>query len=101
MSYNTVVYTEQGGAVLTVASGGSIDIESGGSITDDGTQASAISDLTITYTAGTPSHTLTGTLTIAQGGTPTVDELLEFCEELKTQTNGILAAMRGVGILAT
>lgn len=32
MSYNTVVYVEQGGARLVVASGGELDVESGGAL---------------------------------------------------------------------
>lgn len=32
MSYNTLVYTEQGGARQVVASGGALDVESGGEI---------------------------------------------------------------------
>jgi len=98
---NVQIYKDQGGAKLTVGASGQLDVVAGGTITDDGTQASAISTLAITYTGNDPSITANGALTIADGSTPTVAELLEFCEELKAQTNALAAALRGVGIIAT
>jgi len=86
---------------LTIGAAGELDVVAGGSITDDGTQASAISTLAITYTGNDPSITPDGAVTVADGSTPTVSELLELCEELTAQTNAILAALRGVGIVAS
>ncbi|MCB0072533.1 MAG: hypothetical protein KDE20_13785 [Caldilineaceae bacterium] len=98
---NTKVYKPQGGDELVVASGGEINVESGGKITDDGTQASAIGTLAITYSSNDPTITANGAVTVADGSAASVAELLEFCEELKAQTNAILAALRGVGIIAS
>lgn len=81
--------------------GDELRVDSGGSITNAGTQASAISDLTITYSANDPSITADGAVTVADGSVPTVAELLELTEELMSQTNNILAALRGVGIIAS
>jgi len=73
---NVEVYMDQGGAKLTVGASGSIDVVSGGSITDDGTQASAISDISVTGTYATDDS------------------------NIETAVNAILAALRGVGIIA-
>ena len=64
MSYQPKVYRKQGGDELVVASGGKI--------TDDGTQASHITDI---------DNDATGT-------------------EIATAVNAILAALEGVGIVA-
>ncbi len=106
-SYQGANYGEQGGDTLVVGgtlkveAAGEIHVAAGGTITDDGTQAAAISDFTITYTSNDPAITPDGALTIADGSTPTVDELLHAVEELQSQVNSILAALRGVGIIAT
>lgn len=73
-TYTPLVYTEQGGATLTVASGGNIDIEAGGKITDDGTQAANVAAITTTGTFSTG-----------------------ICAKIEA----IRAALIGVGILAT
>lgn len=65
---------QSGGDTLTVESGGKIDIVSGGQITDDGTQADAIADVA---TAGSATAAANA-----------------------TAINSILAALRGVGIIA-
>ena len=98
---NVKVHKPQGGDVLTVESGGEIRVNSGGTITDDGTQASAISDLAITYSSNDPTITANGAVTVSDGSAASVAELLELCEELMAQTNAILAALRGVGIIAS
>lgn len=70
--------------------------------------ADADNDITITYTTGDPSITTNGAITIADGSTPTVGELLEFCEELNdavaaldTKINAIIAALEGAGVAAS
>ncbi|MCB0190637.1 MAG: Head fiber protein [Anaerolineae bacterium] len=97
MSYNAGNYMEQGGDKLVI--GGELQIASGGMITNAGTQASAIDDIALTYTSNDPSITPNGAVTIADGGTPTVDELLEYCEELQANQNAILAVLRGAGLI--
>lgn len=80
MSYNGEVYRQQGGAVLVVDEAGEIRVNAGGKITDDGVQASAITD----------AAAITG------GESPTEAEH----NALVTKLNSILAALRGVGIIA-
>lgn len=60
---------------------------------------SAIADMAIVYTTGDPSITPDGSITIANGAAPTVDELLEFCEELTAKQIAIITALEGSGIL--
>lgn len=74
---NVQVYKDQGGAKLTIGASGELDVVSGGAITDDGTQASAIADISVTGTYATDD-------------TP-----------IETAVNSILAALRGVGIIAS
>jgi hypothetical protein len=74
-TYQPKFYRKEGGDTAVVASGGSIDVESGGTITNDGTQASHIADVSVTTVAWTTGD--------------------------KAKVNSILAAMEGVGILAT
>lgn len=73
MSYNTTVYLKQGGDEIVVGSGGKI--------TNAGTQASHIANATAA----------TG------GDAPTEAEY----NALVTKLNSVLAALRGVGILAS
>ena len=49
----TLVYMEQGGSNLVVKSGGAVKVETGGAIVpNSGTQASHITDPTMTFAAG-------------------------------------------------
>jgi hypothetical protein len=77
MSYNVKVYRRQGGEALVVGNGGKLVVQTGGQIVPNSeTQAAHIANVTggvTTSAAGTGQATL----------------------------NGILAALRGVGILAT
>lgn len=78
MSYNTKVYMKQGGDEMVVASGGKI--------TAAGTQASTIADAKVDYTTGD------------------LDAEAEVIAALNTtngKINAILAALEGVGILAS
>jgi hypothetical protein len=50
MSYQPLVYREQGAAKLVVASGGEIDVKTGGKILADGTQAAFVADVATTGT---------------------------------------------------
>jgi hypothetical protein len=76
-TYTPKTYEKAGGDTIVIASGGSVDVESGGKITADGTQAAALTDITVT-------------------GTYASDDTA-----IQTAVNGILAALRGVGIIAS
>jgi hypothetical protein len=80
-SYQSKVGKTQGGEKMYVKSGGTLDIENGGKITDDGVQAAHIANLTA----------------ITGGDAPTEAEH----NAVRTAVNSILAALRGVGVLAT
>lgn len=61
-----------------------------------------------TFTANDPEITANGAVTIADGDTPTVVELLEFCVELNAQlakvkvdNAGMLAALKAHGLVAS
>lgn len=75
-TYSPLVYRAQGGSQFVVASGGSIKVETGGSILpNSGTQASAIADVSVATIAWTTGD--------------------------KAKVNSIIAALEGVGVLAT
>ena len=75
-TYSPLVYMQQGGDVMVVKSGGNIKVETGGLITpNSGTQASTIADVSVATIAWTTGD--------------------------KAKVNSILAALEGVGILAT
>lgn len=78
--YNAKVHKD-GADKQVVESGGTIQIESGGKITNAGTQASAITDVTA----------------ITGGEAPTEAEH----NAIITKLNSVLAALRGVGIVAS
>lgn len=101
-TYENGVYRAQGADQLVVANGGSIKVETGGEIQpNSGTQASNVAEITITYTSNDPGITPDGAVTVADGSTPTVAELLELCEEIKANQDSIIAALEGVGVLAS
>lgn len=74
---NVQVYKEQGGATMVVGATGEIEVVAGGKITDDGTQAAHIAD-------------------VATTGTYADDD-----DAIVAAINSIIAALEGVGILAT
>jgi len=75
--YNTQIYREQGGAKQVVDASGELSITSGGKITAAGTQASHIADVATTGTWATDDDAIIAAI------------------------NAILAALEGVGILAS
>ena len=94
MSYNAKVYMEQNGDKQVIDDGGEIEIKEGGKITSEGTQASTIADLTITTDlTGVDSGT---DMTAAQAAQIETD-----LAEIATKLNATLAALEGVGILAS
>lgn len=94
MSYNAKVHAEQGGDRLTVDNGGSINVLTGGKILANGTQASAITNLTDS-TTGTANDTLTDVgVAFAQA------TLNNNFADLAAKVNAILTAIRNAGIIA-
>lgn len=63
-------------------------------------QATEVSDIAITYTANDPSITPNGAVTVADGSSPTVAELLELAEEIIANQNAIIDALQGAGFMA-
>lgn len=57
-----------------------------------GTGIDSAQPIQITWTAANPNITPNGAVTIANGGTPTVLELQEFCVELNAKLNALLTA---------
>ncbi len=104
-SYNTKLYTAQGGETMVVQLGGEVKIEAGGKITNDGTQAGNIPALT-DHTGGTASTTL-ATMT---SGTATIATFTDVATQLglarnaiasiAEMVNNLAAAIEGVGITA-
>lgn len=94
MSYNTKMYEEQGGDSLVVDNGGNINVKTGGKIFANGTQAAAIVNLTDS-TTGTANDTLTDV-----GGAFVQATLNNNFADIAAKINGILAALRGAGIIA-
>lgn len=86
MAYTTRVYKKDDGDTLVVDSGGEIVIESGGAITAAGTQASNIADAKTDYTTGNLDAEA---------------EIIAALNTTNTKLNAIIAALEGVGILAT
>lgn len=90
MTYQPKVYRDEGGDRQVIASGGEIKVESGGIITNDGTQATAIVNLTDS-TTGTAGDTVDDTTASVK------DDIASLAAKI----NGILAALRGAGIIAS
>ena len=94
-TYQPKVYRKQGGDELVVASSGAINVESGGAIQADGTQASAIANLT-DNSGGTADDTIADVEAVYTEAT-----LANNFADLAAKVNAILAALRGAGIIAT
>jgi len=90
MSYQPKTYRKQGGNVLVIESGGEIEVKTGGKVTAAGTQAAAIVSLTDS-TTGTAGNTVDDTTTSVK------DDIASLAAKI----NGILAALRGVGVIVT
>ena len=101
MCYNAKIYQPQGadqlivadggtiviqdGGILEVESGGEINIASGGKITAAGTQAATIAALKVNYTTE---------------GLDTEAEIIAALNATNTAINALIAAAKGVGIIA-
>ena len=80
-----------------------IDLVSGKVFKIDGTQVvgaqgATIADLATTWTAN--PRTATGSITIADGDTPTVEELGQYCVELEAKLELVLARLKAHGLIA-
>jgi hypothetical protein len=62
-------------------------------------QPAAVADLATTFTAN--PVTADGSITIADGDSPTNAELLEYCVELEAKLEAALAHLRTLGLIAT
>jgi hypothetical protein len=62
-------------------------------------QGAAVPDITVTATTGT-LPTANGSITIADAAAPTNAELLEYCRELESTLETLLARIRAIGIIA-
>jgi hypothetical protein len=65
-----------------------------------GNQQAAVAEIAVTYTANDPSITANGAIAVADGSTPTVDELLEYCEELNAKIAALAAVLAEYGLTA-
>lgn len=63
-------------------------------------QPAAVADLAVTFTANAPAAA-DGSITVADGNSPTVGELLEYCVELEAKLEDLLGKLRTIGIIAT
>lgn len=64
-------------------------------------QQAVSAPVTITYTTGDPTITANGAVTIADGATPTVDELLELCVELNAKIGALQTQLKNLGLQAS
>src|SRR4051812_45730382 len=60
--------------------------------------SSPVVPVAITYTASASAYAADGTLTIANGSTPTVAELLDFCIELRANIVSLQAVLHSHGL---
>lgn len=63
------------------------------------TQQALVADIVVTYTAGS-APAASGALTIANSATPTVTELLDFCEELNAKVKALSDVLESHGLMA-
>lgn len=106
MTYNTKVYTEQGGDRIVVASGGALSISSGGKILFGTSQAAALTTVSVSALTTTGIASLSTT----QTSNLTTTQLSALCTNndlsataiaaLQTDVNAIKVALTNAGILA-
>lgn len=71
-----------------------------GAVVASGTAGTTVAAIVPTFTLNDPGITPNGALTIADGSTPTVSELLEYCEELNAKIAALSALLDAFGISA-
>lgn len=63
------------------------------------TRQALVADIVVTYTAGS-APAASGALTIANSATPTVVELLDFCEELNAKVKALCDIVEAHGLMS-
>lgn len=63
-----------------------------------GDRQAAIANITVTVTSGS-EPTPNGAITIADGTTPTVAELLEYCRELRAKLEAVTTTLQYHGLI--
>lgn len=63
------------------------------------TRQALVADIVVTYTAGS-APAASGALTIANSATPTVAELLDFCEELNAKVKALSDILEAHGLMS-
>lgn len=86
ITYEPGLYRLQDGNVLVVTAAGELRVETGGKVTANGTQASAVTDAKTNYTTG---------------DLDTEAKIIAAFNATNTKINAILAALRGVGVIAS
>jgi adenylosuccinate synthase len=105
-SVQPLVYLEQGGEKVVVASGGKIDIETGGQILTNGTQGAALTAqlTTITHTApSTPDYAVQDLTNSSGYGFVTKDEgnsVLSVIKNLQTRVGELESRLQALGLIA-
>jgi len=99
-TYQPKVYMQQDGDVQVVKSGGEINIETGGTISADGTQASAIAQMTNTSTESANDAMVNVASSTDADVARAVLTNANF-EDVMAKVNLIMTALSGVGIIAT
>ena len=61
--------------------------------------AQTLEDITATYTTGS-APAASGALTIVDSATPTVLELLDYCEELRSLLADVITNLKSAGVLS-
>ncbi len=61
--------------------------------------AQTLEDITVTYSSGS-APAAGGSLTVANAATPTVVELLDYCEELRSLIASVVTNLKTAGILS-
>ena len=64
-----------------------------------GSAQAKLADLSITYTTDDPGLTAGDALTVADGDTPTVAELLQGVHDIHAKVNGILDILEAHGLM--
>lgn len=104
-TYGPKVYSQQGGDILVVASGGAINVETGGKMLVNGTQGAALTAqlTTITHTApGTPDYAIQDLTNSGGFGFATKDEgnsVLKVVANLQARLQEVENRLEALGLV--
>lgn len=102
MSYITKTYKDDGGDTLNVASGGEIAIADGGIVSiADGGEISITSGGTITAAGTQAANVVAAKTDYTAGALDAESEIIVAVNLTNTKLNAVIAALKGVGILAS